>query len=257
MNGLEYLMVVFLLILSRIGGFMATFPMFRSGTIPPLIKTAIAMSLSALWLSNLVLDGPASLPPAPESHWLAYGVAVVREVIIGSLLGFLLGLLFLPAQLAGSYLGQEMGFNMAGVTDPTMESTSNVFGDFLTALAMLLFFAADAHQLAIGALYSSFASFPLGHPLPDFDANLVSASFSNAHRWGMELAAPMGVGLFLVTIISAMLMKISPQLNLLSVGIPLRLALGLGVGLLLFPQVANVLKIIFLRQGELITRLGI
>jgi flagellar biosynthesis protein FliR len=257
MNGLEYLIVAFLLVLSRIGGFMATFPMFRSGTIPPTIKTALAISLSALWLSNLIVSGPDAMPPAPEDHWLSYGVAVIRELIIGSLLGFLLGLLFLPAQLAGSYLGQEMGFNMAGVTDPTMETTSNVFGDFLTALSMLLFFAADAHQLAIGALYSSFASFPLGHPLPNFDAGVVTASFSNAHRWGMELAAPMGVALFLVTIISAMLMKISPQLNLLAVGIPLRLALGLGIGMLLFPQVAHLMTIIFMRQGELIMRLGI
>jgi flagellar biosynthesis protein FliR len=85
---------------------------------------------------------------------------------------------------------------------------------------------------------------------------MVSGSFSNAHRWGMELAAPMGVGLFLVTGITAMLMKISPQLNLLSVGIPLRLALGLGIGLLFFPQLAEILVGIFLRQRELIMRLG-
>jgi flagellar biosynthetic protein FliR len=196
------------------------------------------------------------MPPLTEHQWLAMSIAVVREVIIGSMLGFLLGLLFLPAQLAGSYLGQEMGYNMAGITDPTTESTSNVFGDLLSALAMLLFLSVDAHQLAIGALYSSFANLPLGRPLPEFDAAMVSGSFSNAHRWGMELAAPMGVGLFLVTGITAMLMKISPQLNLLSVGIPLRLALGLGIGLLFFPQLAEILVGIFLRQRELIMRLG-
>ncbi len=256
MNGLEYLAISFILVIGRVGGFVMAFPMFRSGTIPRLIKVSLTVALSTMWLSTFLLDSAAPMPPPFGQHWVSYGIATTRELILGAILGYLLGLLFLPAQIAGSYLGQELGFNMAGLTDPATDSQSNVFGDFLNALAMLMFLAVDAHQLAIGALYASFARLPIGQPLPKFELSLVSVAISNAHRWGMELSAPLAVALFLVTVVTAMLMKISPQLNLFAIGIPVRLFLGLVASLIFFPDMAHILARIFQQQSDVLRDLG-
>jgi len=257
MSGAEYLAVVFVMVIARVTAFLSTFPLFRSGMIPQLIKVAFALSLSVMWLSSFVLDGSCPLPESLPSHWLGYGMAIIREAVIGALLGYLLGLLFIPAQIAGSYLGQEIGFNMAGMTDPTTDASSNVYGDLMAALGTLVFLAVDAHQLAIGAIFSSFRSLPLGQALPSLPIATVSESLSTSHHWGLELAAPLGTGLFLATVINAMLMKISPQLNLFSVGIPVRLLLGLVAAMIVFPETAEIMRRICLQQAVLIRHLGI
>jgi flagellar biosynthetic protein FliR len=245
------------LIAARIGAFFLTFPLFRSSTLPRLVKVVLALALSVMWLANFLARGALDSLHALPTHWLEFGLAAVRESIVGAGLGYLLGLFFLPAQVAGAYLGQEMGFNLAGVTDPTTESTSNVFGDLLNALAMMTFLLADAHQLAIGTLYVSFARLPLASPLPELAPWVFTQSLSDAHRWGMELAAPMAVGLFLTTVVTVLLMKISPQLNLFAVGIPVRLALGLLAAFVFFPDIVLMMERIFLREAWFIQQLGL
>ncbi|MCA9149459.1 MAG: flagellar biosynthetic protein FliR [Planctomycetales bacterium] len=257
MNGIEYIAIILVMILARIAAFISTFPLFRSAMLPQSIKVSLAFALAVLWMSNLALDAGANFPPQIPGGGLGIGLAVIREAVIGALLGFLLGLLFLPAELAGGYLGQEIGFNMAGVSDPTTDTQSNVFGDFISALSMFVFFAADAHQLALGSLFASFRTLPLGKPLPYLPIATVTESFNQVHEWGMELAAPLGAGLFLVTIITAMLMKISPQLNLFSVGIPVRLLLGLLAAFALMPEIVDVMFRIFSQQRVLIKHLGL
>jgi flagellar biosynthesis protein FliR len=256
MNLLEPLVVAFLLIVARVGMFLTTFPLFRGGTVPQTVKVAMAVSLSVMWLPDLPLPSAELTSAAGGAVWIHYGLGIAREAVIGAVFGYGLGLFFLPIQIAGYYLGQEIGFNMAGMTDPTTDATTNVFGDLLSALATLLFFAADAHLLAIGALQASFEHLPLGRSSRLFTPPAVTQSFSDAHRWGMQLSGPIGVGLFLTTIITALLMKISPQLNLLSVGTPLRLLVGLGIAMVFLPDTVAMMVAIVQQQAHFVERLG-
>ncbi len=256
MNLLEPLAVTFLLLVARVGTFLATFPLFRGGTIPQVVKVSLALSLSIMWMPDVTLPAEFLGSSNSGSLWILYAISVAREAVIGGVFGFALGLFFLPVQIAGSYLGQEIGFSMAGVNDPTTDAASNVFGDLLGALATLLFFAADAHLLAIGTLQASLQHLPLGMSEGLFTPAAVTQSFSEANRWGLQLAGPIGVGLFLTTIITALLMKISPQLNLLSVGTPLRLLIGLGIAYVFLPDTIAMMHMIVQHQLNFVQRLG-
>lgn len=256
MNLLEPLAITFLLLVTRVGTFLATFPLFRGGTIPQLVKVSLALSLSIMWLPDVELPSHLVDSPPGGPQWLLYALSVAREAVIGGVFGFALGLFFLPVQIAGAYLGQEIGFSMAGLNDPTTDAASNVFGDLLGALATLLFFAADAHLLAIGTLQASLQHLPVGMTEKLFTPSALTQSFSEANRWGMQLAGPIGVGLFLTTIITALLMKISPQLNLLSVGTPLRLLIGLGIAYLFLPDTIAMMHAIVQQQASFVERLG-
>ena len=256
MNLLEYGGATLMLIVARVSGFFVAFPLFRSGMIPRSVKASLVMALSIMWMANFMSSSDVALPTFISNHAVGYTVALAREAVIGGMLGYLLGLLFLPAQIAGAYLGQEMGFSMAGMTDPSTDSVSNVFGDFLGAIATLVFLLTNSHLLIFGAIYWSFAKLPLAASLPGLSPELFTQSFADANRWGMELAAPVGAGLFLTTVITAMLMKISPQLNLFAVGIPLRLLLGLGCALLFFPDLVFLMNAMFTQKIRLIQLLG-
>ncbi len=257
MNLIEYWGVALTLVLARVSMFIVTFPLFRNGQVPRLIKVALSLALSTMWLTNLTLDDAATLPSTLNAGWVELSLAIARESLIGGMIGFAMGLFLLPAQIAGVYLGQEMGLNMAGITDPTSEAQSNALGNLFNSLAILTFFVCDFHQLAIGALYSSFISMPLGEPLKTFNPEVFTQGFSEAHRYGLELAGPIGVCLLLTTVLLAVLMKISPQLNLFSVGTSLRLAIGLAASFIFLPDVIAMMSNIFAHSYSFVVRMGV
>lgn len=51
-------------------------------------------------------------------------------------------------------------------------------------------------------------------------------------------------------------MKISPQLNLLSVGTPIRLLIGLGIAYIFLPDTIAMLQAIVQHQVNFVERLG-
>lgn len=256
MNGLESWTTSLMLVLARVGMFITVFPLFRAASVPRLVKVVLSLSLSVMWLVNFMLDPAVSLPVDLSPHWLVLGMAIAREAIIGGMLGYALGLFLLPGQVAGYYLSQELGFTLGGLSDPTSETPSSVFGELLNSLAMLVFLCTDIYQLAIGTLYASFTRLPLGQPLRLFRLSVISQGLSEAHRWGLELAAPMAIGLFLITVLLALLMRVSPQLNLFTVGTSLRLMGGLFVCFVLLPDLLLSLRSIVLRSCAFVERLG-
>ena len=257
MNLIEYWAIALTLVLARVSMFIVTFPLFRNGQVPRLIKVALALALSTMWLTNLTLDDAATLPKTVDASWLAMSLAIARESLIGGMIGFAMGLFLLPAQIAGAYLGQEMGLNMAGITDPTSEAQSNALGNLFNSLAMMIFLVGNFHQLAIAALYSSFISMPIGEPLKLFHPEVFTQGFAEVHRLGLELAGPIGVCLLLTTVLLAVLMKISPQLNLFSVGTSLRLAVGLTASLIFLPDLIVMMRNIFAHSFSFVVRMGV
>ena len=84
-------------------------------------------------------------------------------------------------------------------------------------------------------LFETFRLYPIGTAfhLPNWD--LVTA-VSAVEEGGLLLAAPMALCLILTTVLLILLSRAAPQLNLFSVGFPMRVIVSLAVMLLLLPQ---------------------
>jgi flagellar biosynthetic protein FliR len=122
-------------------------------------------------------------------------------------------------------------------------------------MAVLLFLGVDAHHTLLAYFYSLFARFPVGGTLPVWQTAHLVRGVAAAEEWGLLLAMPVGVCLFLTAVVLALMTKAAPQLNLYSVGFPLRLAMGL-VGLLVFmPQLVGNLVTVIGRFEEWLLRL--
>ncbi len=253
---LTYWVTAFVLVVARVSTFFVVFPLFRAARVPRLIKVSFSIALSGLWLTSMANDAAVAFPDISNELWISYGIAIAREMIIGGALGYLFGLFFLPAQIAGSYLGQEMGLSMASITDPSSGISTNVVGELLGVFAMLIFFGSDVHHLVIGTLYSSFAKFPVGEPLQMFQMSTFSQGLASAERWGLELAAPIGIILFLTTVLLTIMIRTSPQLNLFSVGIVLRIGIGLVASFVFFPNILSMVSVVFSNVRSFVERLG-
>lgn len=66
-------------------------------------------------------------------------IFIIREVLIGLLIGFLAQLFFTAVQTAGSFIDIQIGFGIANVIDPLTGATSPVMGTSSTSLSCCCF----------------------------------------------------------------------------------------------------------------------
>lgn len=244
------LVLCFVLVLARVAAFVAAMPVFGGGTVPRMVKVGLSLLLAGCWFESLfgALPIAALATQHVDSSWLAMGLAVGREVMLGMLLGFAFGLFLMPARVAGELLAQETGFGVGALLDPSTGMSGGALAQLFELLSILLIFILDGHHLFLAVAHGSFARFPVGATLPEVPVQHLVSGLATAQEWGMLLAMPVGVCLFLTTVLLLMLNRAAPQLNLYSVGFPMRLIVGLGGILLLMPNVISGLTSSF---GEL------
>jgi flagellar biosynthetic protein FliR len=229
--------VLFALILARVGTFVGVLPLFGSSQVPRIVKVGLAMALSLPWFVSYGLTpDPNLVRQFAEPHWLALGLAVTREAILGAVLALVLGLVQVPARIAGEFLSQEIGLTLGGILDPTSGQSASSLTLIFEMLGSLVLLSLDVHHVFFAALHETFVRWPLGGdfvPVPARDLVRESAA---AQEWGVLLAAPIVLCLFLTSIVLALLAKAAPQMNFFSVGFVVRLAVGLVAALVLLPD---------------------
>jgi flagellar biosynthetic protein FliR len=249
---IEAVVLAAMLVLMRVASFVAFLPPFSSGGLPKSIKIGLAVALTGIWAP---LHGPALLPQvtsasaSPQAACLI-GWLAIREVVIGAGLAWLLGLIFVPMRVAGAYIAQEMGLTLASLASPIDQQSSNVVSQFIEALGTLLFFAVDAHHLLFRMFAACLDLFPLGQAFSLPDREWFVRAVAGAEQAGLELAAPVGAGLFLTLVLMLFVMRTAPQFNLLSFGFQFRLIAGLLLLLMLVPDMLRRLYVAFQQFGQ-------
>ncbi len=248
--------IAFTMLLARVATFVAVLPVF-GGQVPRTVKLGLILSLTLFWfgaLNGVVVDRAWLNRDTPVS-WLGFGLVLGREIILGALLGYAFSLLLAPAQIAGEYLTEEMGLSFGVQVDPTGGSSSGALTQLFLSLTVLLFLGLDIHHFFLAAFDNLLTRYPIGGPLPGWRMPQLVTGVAAVEEWGLLLAAPVGVVLFLTAVLLALVTRAAPQLNLYSVGFPLRLAAGLAGILLFLPQLLANLTTIFGRLVELLTRM--
>lgn len=207
----------------RVTGVFLFFPVFGGNSLPALVKALFALSLTLV----LVPVVPAPVGPLP-SGLLAWTMAGGREFLTGAIMSTGMLFLFAAVQFAGQLIDFEMGFGVVNAIDPSTSLQVPIMGLFHFILGILLFIVTNAHHLVIRALADSFSVVPLG--AATFDPGLVHyyiGAFGVLFVQGVKLAAPVLVTLLLYTAAIGIVAKTVPTINLLIVGFPIRIGLGL------------------------------
>jgi len=97
-------------------------------------------------------------------------------------------------------------------------------------LGCVIFLGIGGHRVVLGGLLDTLRTVPLGGATVDDRlvpavAGVLSASFVLA----IKVAAPVVVTMLIVTVAVGMLGRTMPQINVLTVGLPVRTLVGLGV----------------------------
>src|ERR1700731_1040214 len=157
---LPALAAAFMLVFARIGGMVMLMPGLGESTIPVRIKLAIA-----LMLTLIILPLHRNAYPVDMQSMTSLLILMLREIVIGIVLGATARVTLSALQVAGSVIAQQMGLGFVTSVDPTQGQQGLPVGNFLTMLGVTLLFATDSHHLVIAALNDSYPIFSPGEEM--------------------------------------------------------------------------------------------
>lgn len=240
------------LLLARLGAFASVMPLFGSRT-PRLVRVGFVLALTAFYLSTAPPKLAANAKPAGEEFQiesLRYTLAIVREGLIGGAMGFAFSLFLLPVRVAGEFVTQQVGLNVAPLPGPTGDESAGAVTTIFETVGGLVFLLADGHHVVLAVLHASFATFPLGGTNVPQAAPMVTG-LATAYEMGLLLAGPLAACLFLLAVTLAVMARAAPQLNIYSVGFTLQVLVVLFGGLFLLPEIVLTMNAIGARVRDM------
>jgi flagellar biosynthetic protein FliR len=228
-----------LLIMVRVTVVMTIIPVFSAREIPQLARIGLGMLITFVIYKTV-----HAIAPLPDLYSLIG--AVVSQVIIGLIMGFVSYLVFMGIQLAGEILDLQVGFAIANVINPLTQTNVTVIGEFELTLASLIYLVTDSHHLLLQGIGGSFNLLAL--PYINLDPSVmgnIMVFFTQATLIIFKIAAPAAIALFVVNIALGLMAKVAPQMNVFVVGFPLQIGVGLLMIALSIPLLGYVVPALY------------
>jgi flagellar biosynthesis protein FliR len=218
----------FLLVMVRAIAWIIIAPPFSMRAIPIQVKLGLAAALA-------VASGPGMAAESVPLETVPLIGAVLLQVAIGLILGFLTLMFISAVQAAGEMIDLFGGFSISAAFNPLSDSSSGVFGRFYNLLALTLLFAINGHLLLIKGFLTSFDAVPLSGIALTNLSSLFIDTIGQFLLAALEIAAPLLAVLFLAEIGLGLLSRAAPQMNVFALGFSLKIIVALGLAGLALP----------------------
>ncbi len=200
------------LVLMRVGAVTSLLPGFGEQSIPMKIRLLVALAFTAIvWpVVSPTLAIPMSDLP----------LTMVKEAMIGLMIGISIRILVMALQLAGSIAAQSTSISQvagAGATPDPMPAVGNLL--VMTGLALVL--VSGLHIKAASAMIESYNILPVGTlPAGSDVASWGTAHVSAAFALALSLAAPFVVASFAYNVGLGAINRAMPSLMVAFIGAP-------------------------------------
>jgi flagellar biosynthetic protein FliR len=233
---------LFFLAFTRIMAIIIHVPVFGGQNIPTQVRIGLGFALAIV-----LIPWQPLLPDAVSIGTLAYGVAIGKEILIGTLIGYSADLTFGTIQMAGSAMGMGSGFESGRIFNPALGESGSAYDQIFVMTATMVFLAIDGHHLALIAIQKTFDVLPLNGSLPFNGLEMIMKSTSMLIATGIQLALPVMAALFLTDFTLGLLARVAPQVQVYFLGLPVKVviamvALGLSFSLI-FPNLMGLFKL--------------
>lgn len=219
---LEY----FLLVLVRITCFFFTAPFFSMNNTPRRVKIGFG-----IFVAYLVYQVTLPHETIVYRGVLEYALIVLKEAIVGLLVGFGANICNSIVLYAGRMVDMEVGLAMASQMDPTTREQSSVTGVYYQYMVTLILLISGFHRYLLTALVQTYTLIPVGGAVFDKDALFVSflQFLSDYLNIGFRICLPVFCVSLIVNVVLGILAKTSPQMNMFAVGMQIKVLIGLCV----------------------------
>lgn len=224
---IDHVIMSMVIVTSRILALFYVSPFFAGKTMPRTVRIGLTVALSFV-----VIPAPFAAFEADPSLGDRFLPLVVKEVVIGIVLGMLIWMPVRGLELAGVILDTQRGSTQAQDMDP-------LFGASLPPTAILLnqmfsgyFFSSGGFLIVLMLIFNSFAIWPPTAALPPLsgDAAYLFIKFSGLALFAAIIfVLPISGLMVLADIVIAFLARSATTLNALTFGMPVKTAIMLLV----------------------------
>lgn len=243
---------VFLLIMIRMNSMMIVAPFFSSGVISFRMR-AIFSFLVTLVIFPIIASKGYDISGGMGEYLLC----VLKEVTIGLYLGFLIAVIFTAFQLAGQYFSVQIGFGINEVMDPLAQISIPLIGQLKNLIGLLIFLVINGHHFLIKAIYQSYELAPIFSLDMGTSKELLKFlvySMSGMFIIALKIALPVMATIFLVTVSLGILAKAAPQMNIMMLGFPFKIAVAFGTLIVITPLIIRVMQVSLERTFRFISK---
>jgi len=213
------------LVFARLAAIIMLIPGIGESFIPPRIRLALALSM-ALMLLPVV----GNLVPAIPATISGVAGAVIKETLIGLMIGAILRLFMGSLATAGEVVSIQTTLSFAQTTNPSLGQPTPTLATFLGLLGIVLIMTTDLHHLFLSAIVKSYTLFPFTRPIQVADAGqLAVQTVGSSFALGVQLAAPVVVFSLIFNIATGLVGRVMPQFQIFFVATPLMVLLGLSI----------------------------
>jgi flagellar biosynthetic protein FliR len=234
----------FLIVTSRVAGFIGAIPVISSAQAPGRIKTALVVAISlAVFpvMSGAVPD--ISFSPLP------FMLLIISELLLGLLLGLVARLIFTAVEFGATVIGYQMGFAAAEVFDPQNQRQVALISQFQNIFAILIFLAINGHHLFLQTAIRSYELLPPGQL--DFSGQAVPYLMELASHMfsiGVQFSAPVLAVLLLSGLILGVLARVFPQLNVFLLSFPI----NIGTAFIVIALTLSMVSVLIRREFDIL-----
>lgn len=225
------LLSLFFLTLARVVPIMVLAPFFGAKNVPRVIRMMFSITLVAIFLPQNVMLAHGNIPMSG----LFMGL-LLKELLIGLILGFLATVPFYIAQMAGSLIDHQRGSSALQVTDPTTQSQTGPIGILYNYMLIAMFFSLNGPFLFLDGIATSYQIIPVDSMI---SATLFSVKtpffkmafglFQKMMSLSIQLAAPGLIGILLTDMFLGIANRLAPQVQIVFLGISLKSWVGIAL----------------------------
>ena len=216
-----------LLLSLRLGATLALTPVLAAAAVPAIVRVLLILGLSAalsLGLPSAVATNSAFLMAHPGALFQA----AFTELALGATLGLGIHLAFAAFALAGRSLDIQIGFGLGQVIDPASNTQAPILTTLFNQMGLLVFFLVNGHHALLRGLAYSLERFPLGAPWSlEAAVGPVLKQVAGMFSLSFVLAAPVVFCILMADLGLGVLARNLPQINMLTMGIPVKIIVGL------------------------------
>jgi flagellar biosynthetic protein FliR len=223
-----------ILVSVRMSGMLVIAPFFAASAISTPIRVALAISISFI-LSSII-----SIPNVDMFSGPAV-VLLLREGLIGLMIGLIYQLAFASIAMAGEQIAFSMGLGFASMIDPQTGAQSPVITQFLSILLILVFLAIEGHHVLLQQVVASYSALPIELSLDSKIYLDLVRSAGLVFSVAIIFAMPIIVALLCSNLLIGLLTRVAPQMNIFSVGFPITILIGIALLLILVPNMSDAL----------------
>ncbi|MGL6105051.1 fused FliR family export protein/FlhB family type III secretion system protein [Romboutsia sp.] len=209
-----------LFIFIRLTAFFGSLNVIFPGGTPNIFKVGFSLFISAIIALTVNVD-------VNITSTLGLINCVTMEVITGLTLGYITSLCFNALRIGGSLIDQQLGLSMASIYDPNTKTQTTLIENLMYWMGIMVFFGMNGHHKLIEGIQQSFKLIPIGESILNNNFSYIVNVFVQCFEIGFKIAVPITLALIITDLIMGLISRSVPQLNVMVVGMPLKVLVGI------------------------------